>query len=152
MITTSSVACEETVINAPVEWVWNILIDFENYHLWNPFCPEIKAQLVLGSPVEMMTDLGSGLQKQVEYISRIEAPNIIDWSMENKPGDPVHACRSQRLTRIDDSSCSYFTIDDFSGEFMPAMLEAFAGHIELGFNRCAQGLKQFAEQQYLAVG
>jgi uncharacterized protein YndB with AHSA1/START domain len=150
LITENAVASEEVLIQAPVETVWQILVDFDNYGLWNVFCPQIKAELTMGSPVEMMTDLGNGLQEQVEYITEITPNKSIAWSMKNEPGDPVHACRTQRLNKVDEHSCTYFTIDEFSGEFMPAMLENFGTHIEAGFNRCAQGLKQFAEQQYSA--
>ena len=43
----------------------------------------------------MQVDLGMGLQEQVEYITCIEAPRKITWSMANNPGDPIHADRSQ---------------------------------------------------------
>lgn len=150
MISENAVASEEVLINAPVELVWQILVDFENYGQWNEFCPQITAELKLGSPVDMMTDLGNGLQQQVEYITQIEPNHIIAWSMKNEPGDPVHACRTQQLTKVTDSSCIYYTVDEFSGEFMPAMLENFGVHIEAGFNRCAQGLKRHAEQRFAA--
>ena len=70
--------------------------------------------------------------------------------MKNEPGDPVHACRTQRLTKVTDTSCTYYTIDDFSGEFVPAMLENFGVHIEAGFNLCAKGLKRHAEARFAA--
>ena len=39
----------------------------------------------------MMNDLGFSLQTQTEYIICIEATKKIACSMENKPGDPIHA-------------------------------------------------------------
>ena len=39
-------------------------------------------------------------------------------------------------------------VDDFSGKYMPAMLEKFGVGIERGFNRCASDLKEYAEQHY----
>jgi uncharacterized protein YndB with AHSA1/START domain len=146
MITESTVSSEIVTINAPAQLVWEILTDFENYGLWNSFCPQIKAELVMGSPVDMMTDLGNGLQNQVEYITAIEPNKLISWSMKNEPGDPVHACRTQWLESIGENQCTYLTTDEFSGEAMPAMMQAFSQHIEKGFNRCAQGLKARAEE------
>jgi uncharacterized protein YndB with AHSA1/START domain len=148
MISESAVASEVVTIQAPAEWVWSILVDFERFSEWNRFCPQIKSTLELGAAVEMMTDLGFGLQPQIEYITCIEAPKKIAWSMENKPGDPIHACRSQYITALSHNSCSYYTVDDFSGEQMPAMLEQFAVGIERGFNRCASDLKDYAEKRY----
>lgn len=148
MITENSVSSEEIVINAPADLVWDVLLDFDNYGEWNPFCPSVKGEPVVGSALEMQVDLGNGLQQQVEYVTRVEPPHTITWSMENKPGDPVHADRTQRITPIDEGSCRYQSVDEFSGEFVPQMMEAMAEVVELGFNRCAEGLKERAESLY----
>ena len=89
-----------------------------------------------------------GLQEQVEYITFIEAPRKITWSMENKPGDPIHADRSQVVEAIDQHSCSYVTYDEFSGAAVSAMVEAMGSAVEAGFNRCARGVKRRAEALY----
>ena len=100
MITENSVSSEEIVINAPAKVVWNVILDFDNYGLWNPFCPSMKGEAVIGSPLEMQVDLGNGLQPQVEYVTKIEPFHTVVWSMENKPGDPIHADRVQRIVAI----------------------------------------------------
>lgn len=152
MINDNTVFSDEVTINAPVELVWQILIDFENYGSWNTFCPSVKnAALELGEAVDMMVDLGGGPGQQVEYICRIEPLECIAWAMENKPDDPVHAVRSQQLKRIDDTSCTYVTFDEFSGPEMRAMMDNFATVVEAGFNRCAYDLKAYAEHQYSAT-
>lgn len=150
MITENSVSSEEIVINAPAALVWEVLLDFANYGEWNTFCPSIKGEPVVGSPVEMMVDMGSGLQQQVEYVTKVEPIHTIVWSMENKPGDPIHADRLQRITPIDENSCRYVSIDEFSGEFAGPMIEQMGKLVEQGFNDCAAGLKRRAEELYLA--
>ena len=148
MITEDAVWSDEFTINAPAELVWDVLTDFARYEEWNPFCPQITTRLELGAPVEMMTDLGRGLQPQTEYMSRIEPPHCIAWAMENKPEDPVHACRIQYIKPIDASSCVYQTVDEFGGPGMAAMLERFGAQVERGFNNCGRGLKAQAEKLY----
>jgi hypothetical protein len=145
MITENSVSSDEIVINAPAKLVWGVILDFENYGLWNPFCPSMKGEATIGAPLEMQVDLGNGLQPQVEYVTKIEPFHTVVWSMENKPGDPIHADRVQRITAIDESSCRYWSIDEFSGEFVAPMMEQMAEQVERGFNACAQGLKARAE-------
>lgn len=152
MINENSVASETLTINAPAEVVWEVIVDFANYHTWNAFCPEVRGELVLGSPLAMRVDLGNGLQDQVECITVIEAPHRIVWSMENKPGDPICADRSQIITPIDDKHCTYSSIDEFSGEMVPPMMAAMGEAIERGFNTCAQGLKERAEALYRQQG
>jgi hypothetical protein len=152
MITANSVSSEEIVINAPAEVVWGVILDFANYGLWNTFCPSMKGEAVIGSPLEMQVDLGTGLQSQVEYVTKIEPIHTIVWSMENKPGDPIHADRIQRITPIDESSCRYCSIDEFSGEFSGPMIEQLGEQVEKGFNDCAVGLKARAEELHRALG
>ena len=123
MITANSVSSEEIVINAPAQVVWDVILDFDNYGLWNTFCPGMKGKPVVGSPLQMMVDMGNGPQLQVEYVTKVEPIHTIVWSMENKPGDPIHADRMQRVTPIDDRSCRYWSVDEFSGEFAGPMIE-----------------------------
>lgn len=152
MITANSVSSDEIVINAPAKLVWDVILDFANYGLWNTFCPSMKGEPVVGSPLEMQVDMGNGLQSQVEYVTKIEPFHTVVWSMENKPGDPIHADRMQRITPIDDSSCRYWSIDEFSGEFAGPMIEQLGAVVERGFNACAVGLKARAEQLYRGAG
>ena len=148
MITANSVSSEEIVINAPAQLVWDVILDFANYGLWNPFCPGMKGEAVLGSPLEMQVDLGDGLQTQVEYVTKLEPFHTIVWSMENKPGDPIHADRTQRIAAIDETSCRYWSVDEFSGEFAGPMIEQLGKQVEQGFNGCAAGLKARAEELF----
>ena len=149
MITASSVSSELITIHAPSEVVWSILIDFENYALWNDFCPKIDGKLELGEAVTMQVDLGFGLQENVEYITKIEPYHTLVWSMENNPGDPIHADRYQSLVSLDEECCTYETVDYFSGDGVALMIEQMGQQIEAGFNQCARGLKSRAEDLYL---
>lgn len=148
MITDNSVSSAEVTINAPAELVWSVLLDFASYSKWNTFCPQITGEARLGAALTMQVDLGNGLQQQVESITRLEPFHTIVWSMENKPGDPIHADRIQRIVPIDDTSCRYWSIDEFSGEAMKPMIEMMGPAVEEGFNRCAQGLKARAEDLF----
>ena len=150
MITANSVSSEEIVINAPAQVVWDVILDFDNYGLWNTFCPGMKGNPGVGSPLQMMVDMGNGPQLQVEYVTKVEPIHTIVWSMENKPGDPIHADRMQRVTPIDDRSCRYWSVDEFSGEFAGPMIEQMGKLVEKGFNDCALGLKKQAEELYKA--
>ncbi|MEP5569862.1 MAG: SRPBCC domain-containing protein [Halioglobus sp.] len=144
------VSSEILTIEAPAEVVWQVITDFEHYPLWNEFCPSIETTLEMGAPVKMQVDLGNGLQEQVEYITFIDAPSKITWSMENKEGDPIHADRSQVVTPLTDQSCTYVTYDDFSGEFAATMVEQMGEQVRGGFNLCARNLKARAEFIYQA--
>ncbi|MEE4658900.1 MAG: SRPBCC domain-containing protein [Halieaceae bacterium] len=152
MITDSAVYSDEVTIEAPVELVWDILIDFENYGQWNSFCPQATCEsLTLGTPIDMRVDMGQGLFQQVEYISRVEPLSCLGWAMENKPEDPVHAERLQHLKRLDDQRCTYISMDQFGGPGMKEMMDGAAAAVEEGFNRCAQDLKRHAEALHKGI-
>ncbi|MFT4822849.1 MAG: hypothetical protein ACJAUG_001748 [Halioglobus sp.] len=148
MITEDTISSDEVVIEAPVQCVWDVLVDFANYDKWNTFCPGCEAELEIGSPVVMQVDLGFGIQEQTEYMSRIDPGEVIAWQMENKPGDPIHAVRTQYLKALGDARCSYISIDEFSGEATAGMMELMAKPVETGFNLCAYGLKEYCEARY----
>ncbi len=152
MITDNAVYSDRVTINAPAGVVWDVLLDFENYAEWNAFCPEIKTEsLARGSALDMKIYLGNGLVRQVEYVSKEEPERCISWRMANQPEDPVHAVRSQYIELQDEKTCIYWTVDEFSGPGMAAMMDQMAEAVEIGFNRCAYGLKARAESLYAAV-
>jgi uncharacterized protein YndB with AHSA1/START domain len=148
MSATITISSATVTIAAPAQLVWQVLTDFAQYPQWNRFCPSIEARLELGSPVKMKVDLGQGLQDQVEYITCLEPPRKITWSMENKPGDPIHADRSQVVEPVDENHCTYVTYDVFSGEAASQMVEMLGQPVEDGFNLCAQNIKARAEMLY----
>ncbi len=152
MITADTVSSDEITINAPIQLVWDVLVNFADYGKWNTFCPVCDAKLELDSPIRMQVDLGFGLQEQVEYICRIEAPHAIAWKMDTKPGDPIHALRTQYLRKIDDTTTSYVSVDEFSGEGVPMMMETLGKAVEDGFNACGYGLQRYAEQLFADNG
>ena len=148
MISEDTVSSDEIEIQAPIELVWDVLVDFANYGQWNKFCPVCEAELVIGSPVKMQVELGFGLQEQVEYICRIDPYEAIAWKMDTKPGDPIHATRTQYLQRLDDGCCMYRSVDVFSGDGLAEMMSLMGKPVEAGFNLCGYGLKVFCEARY----
>jgi uncharacterized protein YndB with AHSA1/START domain len=145
MITKEAVYSDTVVIEAPVETVWQVLTDFDRYGEWNPFCPQMKTRLELGADVEMMVELGNGLQAQVETMERIEENREIAWGMVLGDEKTLRALRTQTLIKISDTRCCYLSVDWFSGELAEAVIDGSGKGIEAGFNACAYGLKKQAE-------
>ena len=40
-------------IAAPAQAVWDVLVDFDRYSEWNPFCVEASGVLEVGEPLSM---------------------------------------------------------------------------------------------------
>ncbi len=61
----------EILIEAPVEQVWETLIDFDNYPKWNPFIKEIKEVKALGQTFKVKIKAPN--QKPMSF-----APNLLE--------------------------------------------------------------------------
>lgn len=145
MISDTAVSSSPIIIKAPVERVWEVLVDFPNYIHWNQFNPGIEAQLKLGTPVVMQVVMAGQQFEMTEYMSRIEPCHALAWRMQNNPGDPIHAERTQYLEPVDANTCKYWSVDEFSGPGMAAMLAASGPAVEAGFELAAHCLKQHCE-------
>lgn len=149
MITDTSVFSDTVTIQAPANFVWEILLNFADYEKWNPFCPSIlNKALEIGEAVDMQVDLGSGLQQQVEFLEIIDAPKTLAWGMTMESEEKLKALRTQSLKEVNAHSCEYISEDAFSGELTPMIIEHMGTAIETGFNQCAYGLKDYAESLY----
>lgn len=150
MITDDTVYSDTVRIQAPADFVWQVLVNFSEYGNWNTFCPSVEnAALAVGEVVDMQVDLGNGLQQQIETIEVIEAPYKIAWGMIMESEDQLRALRTQTLMPINESSCDYVSEDAFTGALTAMIIEHMGQAIEAGFNRCAYGLKDYAESLYL---
>ena len=63
----------EIVINAPIETVWNVLIDFNAYPNWNPFITSIKGRKVVGKTLQISLKTSKGKEMYFE-------PRVIKFS------------------------------------------------------------------------
>ena len=139
------VESKPVAINAPTEFVWDILLDAERYSRWNPFTPRIDTDFVPGSPIHMHVPVGTLTLKLTEYIREIEPPLRVTWGKDFGTRALLTASKTQHVTPIDDQSCSYHTTDAMSGFLAPFVRLFFAGWVLRGFDDTGRALKSRAE-------
>ena len=104
-----AVVCSERVaINAPAEKVWEVLVDFERYHQWNPFCVEASGKLAVGEPLTMKLKnylVPGEYFDNVETICEIDAPHCIAWSAPWIDAWPYPARRDQFIEAGEQDRC-----------------------------------------------
>jgi hypothetical protein len=139
-------------IDAPLDLVWSVMLDFEAYPAWNPFVvrvdgarvPEVGDDLVL----HVRWSSGRGVTSR-ERVTRVEPPGGEPRraALEYEFGGPLAALglvRGRRLQEVEEvlDGTRYRTSERLHGRLVFA---APLGRVRDGFERHAAALKVRAE-------
>jgi len=144
-------------IDAPLDVVWDVMLDTPAYSEWNPFlfrigCPPSPD---VGDAIVLHVRWADGTTtRSPERITVVERPATdpdgvrratLAYVYEGLPAKLglVRGTRYQRLTQLPGGPTTYETVEVFSG---PLVRFAGPGRVAEGFRRHAQGLKTRAEQ------
>lgn len=136
---------EAVEIEAPIDRVWSILVDFERYGEWNPFTTRVDGDPEVGAPVDLHVTLGSLRVVQPERIEAVEGPQLLAWGMRMGHRLLLSARRDQHLEPLGATRCRYHTTDALRGLHTPLVVLLFGRLIRRGFNDMARALKARAE-------
>ena len=143
-------------IDAPLEVVWQVMLDTERYAEWNPFVERAETPVppAVGNPIVLHVRWANGkTTRSPERITAIEPPSttedgsttaLLTYVYEGLPRRLrlLAATRHQRLTQRPGGPTTYDTVEEFSG---PLVRLAGPGRVADGFRRHAEGLKARAE-------
>lgn len=104
----------EIVINAPVEKVWEIIVDLKRYGNWNPFMPKLSAGFKVGEKIKFTVNMGPIKFWESLWTQAFEKNKR--WCWGNKI--PLLGGYSQRcrwLKRIGKNKTLYMTTEKFQG-------------------------------------
>ena len=146
----------ETLINAPIELVWNVMTDINKYREWNPFVEHLECAdqpIQLGSDLTLHVHFANGWKRQeIERITRLEPPHdhngtrqavlqytftgfLHDWNL-------VRGQRPQIIQARDANLTQYHTDETLTGWLAWA---APIKQVQDGFERHAAALKARCE-------
>jgi hypothetical protein len=138
----------EILINAPPQKVWAILIDFQNYHTWNPFIRSIKGNIVVGNKITVRLEPPEATRmtfhpkilvfeknKEFRWIGNLFFPGLFDGEHKFELVD------NENRTTIFRQS------EKFRGIFVPFFKKMLDINTTNGFNLMNQKLKELAEQE-----
>ena len=135
-------------INAPTAVVWDVLTEVENYGEWNPFTPQARTDLKMGSAVHMRVRMGPTNMKITETVCAYEQPRLIAWNKAFGARRLLLAVREQHLEPLGESSCCYHNTERLSGVLAPFVFLCFGAYMRRGFSDVGVGLKRYAEARY----
>ncbi len=144
---------DPVVINAPIDTVWDILVDVDRYREWNPFARTYtKTDVHVGATINFDVKLGRYDRKQTERFVAIEPPTLLSWSTKIARKSLLKALREQRLENRSETSCAYFNTDTLEGPLAPLAILLFGRAMHRGFADVGRALKQRAEDGAVRSG
>jgi len=146
----------EIEIAAPLEAIWQVMLDTDSYGEWNSFVSRAElAKPEVGQPIVLHAVWADGsTSRSNEQISALEHPHqdadgsttaVMSYVYRGLPSKLglVRSTRHQRLTqRAGETTTTYSTVLHLSG---PMAKFAGPGRIADGLRRHAESLKQRAE-------
>ncbi len=120
-------------IAAPVKEVWDILVDTDHWHEWDPHVVRVEGHAILGGRIRMYTTLSS-TTVPVE-VAEFEQPNRMVWR-GGLPFGLMTGTRTFSLTEADGATTfvlhEVFTgpLVGILGRFMPDLQPTFEVHVE----------------------
>ena len=136
-------------IDAPVDRVWSLMIDFDDYPRWNPFVVQARAPegVAIGAPLHLRVRFPNGMRgRPRERITELRPPDsggaLLAYRFVGMPAAILRVERRQELTPLDSGRCRYTTREFFTGALRHLVP---LGQIEEGTRWQADALKWAAE-------
>ncbi|KAL0947546.1 hypothetical protein HGRIS_013642 [Hohenbuehelia grisea] len=162
------------VIDAPIDKVWEVLLDFPSYPKWNPFARKMVITNMMGTPLEDQTprenarlrieaqippmkrpvneNQRSGLlssQTSMENVTLIDHENYIcAWQAIQLPPPLLAATRYSALSVVqtpDGPRTLYESREIFGSVISIVLALLMAGNVQKGFEEQALALKELLE-------
>jgi uncharacterized protein YndB with AHSA1/START domain len=137
----------ESLINAPSERVWQVIMDLDRYPDWNPYTIAMKSTLQIGAAMDMTVKMNDLITlDQTEYIRVLEQGHKVCWGINTDTPEFNSGERCQWLTPVDSGGTHYVTEDLIEGTANPLVTALFGNDVQVGFDAVAVALKKRAEQ------
>lgn len=158
-------------IAAPLELVWNIILDFGSYPEWNPFVrqadvtdalgvPAVEQRAVQGAfanfvveipPLPLPVNASTSLDLLHTQFSRESIVTVDDtlhraaWKQVMFPDIAINATRWSAVSTLSNGNTLYESAEPYNGLLAPLLQSLLADGLQQSFDAQAQGLKIRAE-------
>lgn len=135
----------EIVINATPEKVWNILTDFKNYPLWNPFIQSLEGDVKVGNQIKVRISPPEGNAMTFKpKVLVYEAEKELTWLGTLVFKGLFDGEHSFKLITNTDGTTTFIQSEDFSG-ILVGLFKGTVGKTKRGFELMNEKLKSLAE-------
>ncbi len=140
----------EIEIDAPVEKVWNIIIDLERYPEWNTFTPRMGVkQIVVGEEFLLdcqMTEKQLLRDEKEVFLAYEPERYRVCWGTSRTKGRPgIKSYRWQICEPVNDKLTHFVNYEEFHGILAPLVNLLYGKKLHRAFVGYCQDLKKRAE-------
>lgn len=134
------------VIDSTPEKIWDVLTNFEEYELWNPFMTKVVGNAILGSKIEVNIKTISGKNRSYyPIITKCEINKELRWKGKSFLPGVFDGERVFVLEKSDDDKVSFSHKEIFSGLGVKLVGNKLDENLREGFVRMNEALKVRAE-------
>ena len=134
------------VIDSTPEKIWDVLTNFEEYELWNPFMTKVVGNASLGSKIEVNIKTISGKNRSYyPIITKCETNKELRWKGKSFLPGVFDGERVFVLKKSDDDNVSFSHKEIFSGLGVKLVGNKLDENLREGFVRMNEALKVRAE-------
>jgi hypothetical protein len=134
------------VIDSTPERIWDVLTNFEEYELWNPFMTKVVGNASLGSKIEVNIKTISGKNRSYyPIITKCETNQELRWKGKSFLPGVFDGERVFVLKKSDDDKVSFSHKEIFSGLGVKLVGNKLDENLREGFVRMNEALKVRAE-------
>lgn len=134
------------VIDSTPEKIWDVLTNFEEYELWNPFMIKVVGNASLGSKIEVNIKTISGKNRSYyPIITKCETNKELRWKGKSFLPGVFDGERVFVLEKSDDDKVSFSHKEIFSGLGVKLVGNKLDESLREGFVRMNEALKVRAE-------
>lgn len=134
------------VIDSTPEKIWDVLTNFEEYELWNPFMTKVVGNASLGSKIEVNIKTISGKNRSYyPIITKCETNKELRWKGKSFLPGVFDGERVFVLEKSGDDKVSFSHKEIFSGLAVKLVGNKLDESLREGFVRMNEALKVRAE-------
>lgn len=137
----------EIDIGAPVEKVWDLLTDFKNFELWNPFIRKIEGTPTLGTKIKIHLHTSGGRNRSYQpEITKLEPFKELRWFGKSTIPGVFNGERIFILKPIESNQIKFIHKELFTGILVHLVGNRLDEDMYNSFISMNEALKNRAEQ------
>jgi hypothetical protein len=140
--------CTDIVIDTPINEVWDILTDFDNFETWNPFITKVEGKFELSSKLEVHMQLpGTKGMEMSPVITKIEPVKEFRWLGNLWVKGIFDGEHAFRLEELENNRTRLIQCERFKGILAPLILHLIGEKTRGSFEKMNISLKNQCEKK-----